>query len=699
MSQDGGSANRRILLVDDDDGVRKLVGSLLEKCGYAVTGARLGKEALERLRETSFDLILLDHVLPDMDGLLVLELIRARSGQTPIIYLTGVTDIPTKTKAFEAGAIDYVTKPFHARELVARVGTQIRLKDERDAQAEEQERLASAAEQAQQEAEQRFRALVENSHCLVCEVNSDLQIVYASPNYREILNYDPKVLLGKSWLSFVYEDEQSRTQLFLQRILADGVSNSTVVRFCDRRNELRWLDVSSSALRRGDRNGLLIVCRDITESKKTEAHLAYLALHDPLTELGNRERFSQELGVILADSNHRSASDILVLIDIDDFKLVNDTKGYSAGDDALRWLGYTLREVFGDQHAICRLDGDEFTVLLRNVSDHEALRLGSRLVEKVRLESRGFSAAGLTLSAGLAVIEPGMSHEELLFRADAALYAVKSTGKSRCLLYRTDSKELSTIRSEAEWFGKIRQGFAEQRFHISYQPIVDLKTGGVYCREALIRYLGEDGVWHLPAEFLSAAERFHLMPELDQYVIRRVLRENAEAGAGSVSINVSGQSVTNPNTVDFITSWLRRLKVDPKRIIFEITETVFIKNLEEASEVVNEIRALGCKFSLDDFGSGFSSLRYLRDLPVDIVKIDGSFVKNINSDRIDLTLLRSMNEIAHLMGKRTVGEFIESEEMSRSLRDIGVDYGQGYYFGAPAPLNQKSSHARPGAIR
>ena len=151
--------------------------------------------------------------------------------------------------------------------------------------------------------------------------------------------------------------------------------------------------------------------------------------------------------------------------------------------------------------------------------------------------------------------------------------------------------------------------------------------------------------------------------------------------------------------MDFITSCLRRLKIDPKRIIFEITETVFIKNLEQASEVVNEIRALGCEFSLDDFGSGFSSLRYLRGLPVDIVKIDGSFVKNINSDRIDLTLFRSMNEIAHLLGKRTVGEFIESEEMSLSLRDIGVDYGQGYYFGVPAPLNQKSSNARPSNIR
>jgi CheY-like chemotaxis protein len=172
------------------------------------------------------------------------------------------------------------------------------------------------------------------------------------------------------------------------------------------------------------------------------------------------------------------------------------------------------------------------------------------------------------------------------------------------------------------------------------------------------------GVWHAPGEFLPAAERFHLMNELDQFVLTRVLSEYADERRGRVSINISGQSVSNPNTVEFIASSLRRMKIDPRRIIFELTETVFIKSLEKACEVVNEIRALGCTFSLDDFGSGFSSLRYLRSLPVDIVKIDGSFVKNIQSDQIDLTLLRSMNEIAHLLGKRTVGEFVESEEMS-----------------------------------
>jgi diguanylate cyclase (GGDEF)-like protein/PAS domain S-box-containing protein len=694
MTEQKASAGRRILLVDDDDNVRRLVGKVLEPYGYVVTGVPNGKEALEKLLENKPDLILLDYVLPDMDGLLLLELIRARLGanHTPIICLTGKTDIPTKTKALETGAIDYVTKPFDVRELAARVGTQIRLKDQQEAEAGEKERLAAVAKRAQEEAEQRYRALVQNSQCLVCELNRDLEIVYGSPNHKDILEYDPAVLMGQSWLNFVHPDDRKQSELTLRRTLADGITHTTVVRFRNRLNQWRWLDVSGSLLNRGDETvDILLVSRDITESKETEARLEHMALNDPLTELGNRERFSQELAEVLADSS-RSGRDVLVLIDIDDFKLVNDTKGHLVGDNALRWLAANLRAVFGDRHSICRLGGDEFCVILRDSSASEALKLGTQLIEKIRRESQGFAGAGITLSIGLATIEPDISHEELLFRADSVLYAAKLAGKNRCVLYRTDSEELSSIRSEAEWFGQLKRGFAQERFYLFYQPIVDLKTGQRFCSEALIRYLDESGVWHLPAEFLPAAERFHLMNELDQFVLRRVLSEYADERRGRVSINMSGQSVSNPNTVDFIASCLRRLNIDPRRIIFEITETVFMKNLGKACEVVNEIRALGCTFSLDDFGSGFSSLRYLRSLPVDIVKIDGSFVKNIRSDRIDLTLLQSMNEIAHLLGKRTVGEFVESGEMSRSLKELGVDYGQGYYFGAPAPLNKTNSY-------
>ncbi len=272
MTERRASASRRILLVDDDDAIRRLVGKLLETSGYTFIGVSHGAEALEKLRESNPDLILLDHVLPDMDGVLLLELIRARSGsrQTPIIYLTGETDIVTKKKAFETGAIDYVTKPFDPIELLARVGTQIRSKDQRDAEARETERPLLVAQQAREDAEQRFRALVENFHCLVCELDSDLLVVYASPNYHDILDYHPADVTGKSWLSFVHPDDRADIEFGLRNMLAVGVSRQTVVRFRNRLNQWRWLDVSGSPLRRGENPvGLLLASRDITQSKET----------------------------------------------------------------------------------------------------------------------------------------------------------------------------------------------------------------------------------------------------------------------------------------------------------------------------------------------------------------------------------------------------------------------------------------------
>ena len=208
------SASRRILLVDDDDALRRLVRKVLEPYGYEVTGAGSGKEALEKLLESKPDLILLDYVLPDMDGLVLLELIRARLGDspTPIICLTGKTDISTKTKALETGATDYITKPFDVRELVARVGTQLRVKDQREEDAREKERLASVAKRAQEQAEQRYRALVQNSLCLVCELDGDFRIVYGSPNHKDILEYDPAVLIGQSWLNFVHPDDRKQSE-------------------------------------------------------------------------------------------------------------------------------------------------------------------------------------------------------------------------------------------------------------------------------------------------------------------------------------------------------------------------------------------------------------------------------------------------------------------------------------------------------
>jgi Amt family ammonium transporter len=253
------------------------------------------------------------------------------------------------------------------------------------------------------------------------------------------------------------------------------------------------------------------------------------------------------------------------------------------------------------------------------------------------------------------------------------------------MVYQSDSEDIVTIRSESEWYSRIKEAIRLQRLQMYYQPVVELRTGKLYCQEALIRYVGDNGLRHLPGEFLPAAERFSLMPEVDQYVIRRVLAELASQSGEQIAINLSGQSIGRSDLCEFIKTALQESNVEPRRVIFEITETVFIKNLERAHLLVTELQKLGCTFFLDDFGAGFSSLSYMRNLPVDAVKIDGAFLKNIESNPVDFALLQSINEIAHLLGKRTVAEHVNSESIRQLLEEIGIDYGQGYYLGRPEP--------------
>jgi len=388
---------------------------------------------------------------------------------------------------------------------------------------------------------------------------------------------------------------------------------------------------------------------------------------------------------LILGAPERTGRDALMFIDVDEFRLLNDTKGHAAGDQALKSLADNLRCAFADPDALYRVGSDEFCIILHDLDSKQALELGERLMLQIRGGATGFAETGLTLSAGIATIEPGIGMEELVARADSALYAAKEAGKNQCMVYQSDNGDIATIRSESEWYSRIKEAIGFQRFQIYYQPVVELRTGKLYCHEALILYVGDNGRRHLPGEFLPAAERFNLMPEIDQYVIRRVLAEPPSHSEEKVAINLSGQSIGRSDLCEFIKGVLEESKVEPRRVIFEITETDFIKNLERAHLLVTDLQKVGCTFFLDDFGAGFSSLSYMRNLPVDVVKIDGAFLKNIESNPVDFALLQSINEIAHLLGKRTVAEHVNSENIRQLLEEIGIDYGQGYYLGRPEP--------------
>lgn len=681
---------RTIFIVDDESGIRALLCELLSEAGFAIREAIDGASALRTLRGTAPDLIMLDLALPDINGLLLLDLIHAQEPlrHVPVMFLTGDMDPPTKVQAFEKGAVDYVTKPFDLRELVARIRSQIARKDELETRRHEAAMHAEQAEHSLRLAEQRLKTLVENSFDLVSELDGEMRVAYASPNHRDILGCDAALLAQTPWLDRVHSEDRSATAKAFCNALESGSSIRTLTRFCDNAGAWRWLDVSGSVLDpAGNASRLLLVSRDITDTKQTQAHLAHLVLHDSLTGLGNRQMLEDELDALTAQEK-RSGRDAVIFLDLDNFKLVNDTKGHHAGDQVLCSVASTLREVLGESCVICRVGGDEFCVVLRDAGADAASGVCERILTTFQQHPIAFVGRryGVTLSAGIALLEPGITGEELLSRADSALYAAKASGKNRCRLYTTESEEIARIRDSAEWYHRVQEALAEERFELHYQPILNLRDNTVLCHEALLRYRDEDGVWHAPRTFLAAAERYNLMSRLDRYVVDRVLTDLAAHPELRVSVNLSGQSVVEPEMGAFLFERFAHRGIAPQRAVFEITETVFISNLDAARELVAQLKHERFSFALDDFGAGFSSLSYLRNLPVEIVKIDGSFVDRICEDPVDLALLRSINEIAHLLGKWTIAEFVDSPEKQRILSELGVDFGQGFFLGRATPL-------------
>ncbi len=700
-----------ILVVDDEHELRKLLVRVLEREGFVVEQAQGALEALELVKKSlskendkpPIDLVLLDVALPDMNGMTLFAKMQRdeRLRQIPVIFLTGDTEYQQKARAFEAGAVDYITKPFQRKDLVLRIRAHIRDKRQREEEKATAAGIATQAQLSLSEVEQRFSALVRNSFHLVVELDANLNIVYASPNHLEILSLSPADLTGTPWPMHTHEEEQQEIITSLTEILGSGAEKRLLIQFRDGGKHWRWLDACGSIIKTGTGDThLLLVSRDITHSKETERYLQHLALHDSLTGLSNRERFTNELEQVLNAAQSKAAPYAVMYVDLDNFKLINDRHGHLVGDQVLRAAGTFFQRNVKAAAMIARFGGDEFCLLLRSTSAEEAAAIARQLCDDLGRNPIHYAGKRhrLTLSIGLAQAEPNIGVTEILSRANTALHVAKSRGKNRYCLYESNSAELVHVKKSAEWFQRVQEGLDDSRFEAWYQPLIKLQTGAISHYEALIRYRDDDGRIHGPAAFLSSAERYNLMPQVDRYMIRRVLHHLSEIPDIEVSINLSGSSVNDAAIATYILQCFDEAAIDPRRVTFEITETVFMTNLTQARTIVQSLQAFGCHFALDDFGAGFSSLNYLRHLPVTIVKVDGSFIKEMHADPVNLMLLKSINEIAHLLGKATVAEWIEDQKTFETLREIGFDYGQGYYLGKPLSPEELRSLLSNGSV-
>ena len=435
----------------------------------------------------------------------------------------------------------------------------------------------------------------------------------------------------------------------------------------------------------------LVVASDISEQRRLTERLSYQASHDSLTRLLNRREFEARVQGKLAQSGYREGA--LLFIDLDQFKLINDTSGHRAGDELLVQLATMMREQLRPEDLLGRLGGDEFGVLLGGVASMDA---AMQAAERLRrsLESFVFTwderTHMISASIGAVMLSGTSTLKELFAHADAACYLAKEAGRNRVRFHSEDDAAVTRRLTEMEWANRIRDAVRDRRLLLDYQELHPLQAGtapGLHI-ELLLRLRGEDGREVLPGAFLPAAERYGLMPLIDRWVVRNALANidrlhPVGAALATCAINLSGSSLEDADFVDFAGSLFDEFGVDPGRVMFEITETVAMRNFAASSELVSRLRALGCKAALDDFGAGMSSFGYLKNLELDMVKIDGSFVQGLEHDRMSQSIVRAVTEIGHQQGLAVAAEWVSSPSMLGVLREMGVDYAQGFALHEP----------------
>jgi diguanylate cyclase (GGDEF)-like protein/PAS domain S-box-containing protein len=446
--------------------------------------------------------------------------------------------------------------------------------------------------------------------------------------------------------------------------------------------------------RAGRVEGAVLVFQDMSRERQYAARLSHLATHDALTGLPNRREFENRLRAALdrpQDSNYHHA---VLYLDIDQFKVVNDTCGHAAGDELLRQVSNLLRPGLRAGDTIARLGGDEFGVLLEHCPPEPALRIAEGLRRSVSDFKFSWGARSFATSVSIGVvnmIDGPRTLADALSAADAACYLAKDKGRNRIQVYHPRDTDVAVRHGEMEWVDRLQRALAEDRFQLFAQPIHSLSVEAPINNyvELLVRLRSERDELVPPMAFVPAAERYNLMPALDRWVLRHAFdllaanRTRRGWEPALCAINLSGASINDDNFLDYLLAEFLRSGIPHAMICFEITETTAVTSLSKAAEFIGALRGLGCRFALDDFGAGVSSFNYLKHLPVDYVKIDGSFVRDMVHDPVDRAMVEAIHSIGHVMGKRTIAESVETVEIIDLLKTIGVDYAQGYGIARP----------------
>ena len=457
----------------------------------------------------------------------------------------------------------------------------------------------------------------------------------------------------------------------------------------------------------GKTRGVVLTFRDVTKTERLEQKLSFQATHDELTGLINRRAFQRELHYAINSARRDHLHHVLLYIDLDQFKVVNDTSGHGAGDELLRLLTKELSSTLRRDDTLARLGGDEFGVLLKGCPLDKGEEIADTLVKTVR--NFRFKWHNQIFTVGASIGVAGIDSKcaglaEILSIADAACYAAKDRGRNRTYVYRNDDSEMSQRRVEMRWVSRITRAIDEDHLRLYYQTILPLKPSDTGCHfEILVRMIDNDGKLVPPNLFIPAAESYGLMPDIDKWVIEKTFAQLAPRYSDkskhyddTCCINLSGTSWADETLSGFICEMVARYRVPARMICFELTETAAINNIDKTELFIRDLKEIGFRFALDDFGAGANSFSYLKRLPVDYLKIDGSFVTNIIEDKVDYAMVEAINHVGHIMEIETIAEFVENDAILEVITDIGIDKAQGYGISKPQPFELTSLNSAPG---
>ena len=691
----------RVLFVDDSKSIRVYYQRLLERNNYDVVIANSVSDAYEIALEQPIDIAIVDYFMPEQNGYVLCQKLRddplTEDIRTAVI--TGTYLDSVIRDCLQAGAIECMFKNEAEELFLARISGMRRFIEIQRSIEQQRENLA---------------AILESVGEGVYGVDKHSNITFMNPAALKLLGlHDVKPLLGMGANEAFHLDGPGENRDLLKEAYYSGEKlKGWETLFRHRSGKEIPVDCTLYPLAvNGKQEGSVIAFRDISERKMMEEKLRWQATHDHLTGLYNRRYFEGNLERELSSVSRTGIMSAVVYLDLDRFKYVNDTAGHDIGDKLLIDLSREINKHLRRHDVAARIGGDEFAIILRNVDEKTAIDLADEIRTslsclRVHHEDKYYH---VNASFGVAMMDvEDLTAGDIMANADIACHISKRMGRNQTHIYEKSSDERNAMGKELGWSARIREALENDKFVLHYQPIMQIKdidlinlpaqdgvlwqrhlseTDKVFSYEVLVRMIDDNGELNYPDSFIPTAERFNMMTDIDMWVLENALQEMIATGMSGknlrLSINICGNTVDSDETLDIIKSLIEQYGVSPSALTFEVTETCAIANLEQANDFINELRKIGCRFSLDDFGSGFCSFSQLKNLPTDFVKIDGQFVRSMARGATDRAIVTAMNDVAHSLGRYTVAEYVESPEIVRLLKICGVDKVQGNYISVP----------------